>query len=65
LTAICRHVVPGGAVALHDNRSVPGRPDLDSVRYTRDVILVDPRFRLMDTAESLTVLERVAEGNRR
>jgi predicted O-methyltransferase YrrM len=60
-----RHVVPGGAVALHDSRSVPGRPDLDSVRYTREVILVDPRFRLMDTVESLTVLERMAAGSPR
>jgi hypothetical protein len=60
-----RHVVPGGAVALHDSRSVLGRPDLDSVRYTREVILVDPRFRLMDTVESLTVLERMAAGGPR
>ena len=27
-----RHVVPGGALALHDSRSVSGRPDLDSRR---------------------------------
>ncbi|HTC23003.1 MAG TPA: class I SAM-dependent methyltransferase [Gemmatimonadales bacterium] len=27
-----RHVVPGGAVASHDSRSVSGRPNLDSRR---------------------------------
>jgi predicted O-methyltransferase YrrM len=56
------HVVLGGVVALHDSRSVPGIPDLESVRYTRDVILVDPAFRLVDAVDSLTVLERVAGG---
>lgn len=54
------HVVPGGVVALHDSRSVPGAPDLDSVRYTREVILADPGFRLLEAVDSLTVLERVA-----
>jgi predicted O-methyltransferase YrrM len=52
-------VVPGGIVALHDSRSVRSRPDLDSVRYTRTVILHDGRFREVDGADSLTVLERV------
>jgi hypothetical protein len=55
-----RHVVTGGAVALHDSRSVPGRLDLNNVRYTRVAILVDPLFRQKGTVESLTVLERVA-----
>ncbi len=55
-------VAPGGRVALHDSRSVPGRPDLDSVRYTREVILPDPRFRVIDAVESLTVLERITSG---
>ena len=55
-------LVPGGVVALHDSRSVPGRPDLDSVRYTREVILRDPRFREVDAVESLTVLHRVDAG---
>ena len=57
------HVVLGGVVALHDSRSVPDVPDLESVRYTRDVILVDPAFRLVDAVDSLTVLERVAGGS--
>ncbi len=52
------HVVSGGVVALHDSRSLPGIPELDSVRYTSEVILPDPRFRLIDAVESLSVLER-------
>lgn len=55
-----RHLVLGGIVALHDSRALPGRPDLDSVRYTQDVILADPRFRQVDAVDSLTVLERIA-----
>lgn len=53
-------VMPGGVVGLHDSLSVPIRPDADSVRYTREVILRDRRFRAIDAAESVTVLERVA-----
>src|SRR5262249_47954579 len=53
-------VAPGGVVALHDSRSLPDRPDPDSVRYTAEVVLRDPRFRPIDAVESLTVLERVA-----
>lgn len=52
------HVAPGGAVALHDSRSMPGRSDLDSVRYTREVIARDPRFEVVDAVDSLTVLRR-------
>jgi hypothetical protein len=51
-------VASGGAVALHDSRSVAGRPDLDSVRYTREVIARDPRFEVVDEVDSLTVLRR-------
>jgi predicted O-methyltransferase YrrM len=58
------HVVDGGIVALHDSRSVPGVPDLDSVRYTGNVVLRDPAFRLVDAVGSLTVLERVPAGAR-
>ncbi|MGC1272188.1 MAG: class I SAM-dependent methyltransferase [Planctomycetaceae bacterium] len=53
------HVIPGGIVALHDTRSVSWRPDLDSVRYLREVIQRDLRFREIDAVDSLTVLERV------
>ncbi len=51
-------VEPGGIVALHDSRPVPGRPDADSVRYTRDVVTVDARFLVIDAVDSLTVLRR-------
>lgn len=54
-----RHVVAGGVVALHDSRSVPWREDLDSVRFTSEVILRDRRFRSVDAVDSLTVLERL------
>ena len=49
----------GGIVALHDSRSVAGRPDLDSVRYTEEAILKDERFRALDEVDSLTILERL------
>jgi hypothetical protein len=55
-----RHVVPGGTMALLGNRSVPRLPDLDSLRYTREVILVDSAFRLMGAVEP-TVIECVRE----
>ena len=54
-----RHVAAGGIVALHDSRSVSGREDLESVRYTNDVILKDPRFQTVEGVDSLTVLQRV------
>jgi hypothetical protein len=58
------HVVPGGIVCLHDSRSSASRDieDAGSVRYTREVILRDPRFRVVETVETLTVLERVGES---
>ena len=54
-------VEPEGVVLLHDSRSVPWREDLESVRYTATVILKDPRFRVIEEVDSLTVLERLKE----
>ena len=54
------HIVPGGVVALHDSLGVSHRPDLDSVRFTREVIAHDSRFRVIDVVETVTVLERIA-----
>ena len=54
-------IAPGGIVALHDSRSSSSRyiPDyVGSLRYTRDVIVHDPRFQVIETFESLTVLKR-------
>lgn len=50
----------GGVVALHDSRATDERPihDAGSVRFTEEVILKDPRFAVIETAETLTVLER-------
>lgn len=53
-------VAPQGIVALHDSRSTPERniEDAGSVRYTNSVIRVDPRFLVIETVDSLTVLQR-------
>lgn len=55
-------VEAGGIVALHDSRSTPERPidDAGSVKVTNDVILRDERFSVVDTVDSLTVLQRCA-----
>ncbi len=53
-----KHLVAGGIVALHDSRSMPGRAEYDTVRFTREVVLRDSRFAVVDTVDSLTVLER-------
>ena len=55
------HVVIGGIIALHDSHSVPDRPDLDSVRFTEEIVLADPRVRRLDVVDSLTILERRPE----
>jgi predicted O-methyltransferase YrrM len=54
-------VAPGGVIALHDSHSTPERPidDAGSVRFTREFILKDTRFRVVEQADSLTVVERV------
>jgi predicted O-methyltransferase YrrM len=53
-------VESGGIVALHDSRSTPERPidDAGSVKVTNEVILRDQRFSVVDTVDSLTVLQR-------
>jgi predicted O-methyltransferase YrrM len=53
-----RFLIPRGVAILHDSRSVPTRPDLDSVRYTETVVRGDPRFQVVDEVDSMTVLER-------
>jgi predicted O-methyltransferase YrrM len=53
-------VVPGGIVALHDSRSYNGH-DIESagsVKFTREVILRDPGFAVLETVDSLTVLQK-------
>jgi predicted O-methyltransferase YrrM len=51
---------PGGVMALHDSRRVPDETaEQTSVRYAREVVLRDPRFEIVETADSLTVLRRL------
>jgi predicted O-methyltransferase YrrM len=53
-------IMGGGVVALHDSCPTPTR-DLEqtgSVIYTREHILPDSRFRLIEQVDSLTVLRR-------
>jgi predicted O-methyltransferase YrrM len=51
----------GGIVALHDSRSTEHRKieEAGSVRYTQTTILHDPEYRVVETVDSLTILERV------
>lgn len=47
----------GGIVGLHDSRLCSGREvPADSVRYTQQVIRLDPRFEIIEEVDSLTVL---------
>lgn len=53
-------VAPQGIIALHDSCSSAERniEDAGSVIFTRKVILPDPRFRLLETVDTLTVMAR-------
>lgn len=53
-------VAEGGVVALHDSRSSDARDidDAGSARFTREVILADDRFEMIDAVETLTVMRR-------
>ncbi len=48
----------GGIIALHDSRPCSGKDvPQDSIRYTQEVIRLDPRFAVIDEVDSLTVLQ--------
>jgi predicted O-methyltransferase YrrM len=49
-------ICSGGIIALHDSRN---RGGCGSERFTNEVILKDPRFHVVETEHSLTVLERL------
>jgi predicted O-methyltransferase YrrM len=53
-------VGPGGIIALHDSRPIPadGSEEQSSVRYTREVVLKDQRFEVLEVVDSVTVLQR-------
>jgi predicted O-methyltransferase YrrM len=50
-----------GLIALHDSRSTPSRQidDAGSVRFTREVIIHQPHFKVVDEIDSLTVVRRI------
>ena len=52
----------GGTVALHDSRSYENRQidNMGSVQFTQEVIIHDRHFQILDTRDSLTVLEKVS-----
>lgn len=55
-----RLVAPSGLVCLHDSRSTPVRDisSAGSVRATREIVLKDPDFELIEETDSLTVVRR-------
>src|ERR1700761_4581673 len=55
-------IAEGGIVALHDSRTSPLRniDQAGSVIFTNEVILHDPNFEVVETVDSLTVLQRIA-----
>ena len=56
-------VAPQGIVALHDSRSSSERfiEDAGSVIFTREVIMCDPRFEVVETVDTLTILQKRPE----
>jgi predicted O-methyltransferase YrrM len=58
-TAWSALVERGALIGLHDSRPAHNCPaNADSVRFTREVVLHDPRFRVVEELDSLTVVER-------
>lgn len=53
-------IAGGGVIALHDSQSFAGRniDNAGSVQFTRERVLADPRFRVLNRVDSLTVLQR-------
>lgn len=57
-------VAPEGIIALHDSLRAAGdlTTEQTSVVYARDVVLRDPRFELVETIDTLSVLKRRASA---
>jgi hypothetical protein len=53
-------MTPGGTYVLANSRSSDAKrlDEAGSVVCTREVIMRDPRFRLLETVDALTILER-------
>lgn len=49
------NTIPGGIIALHDSQN---RNNCGSELYTKEDILNDPGFTVVDRVDSLTVLQR-------
>ena len=56
-------VAPQGIIALHDSCSSAERniEDAGSVIFTRESILPDPRFRLVESVDTLTIMSRCSD----
>ena len=56
-------VAPQGIIALHDSCSSAERniEDAGSVMFTREAILPDPRFKLVETVDTLTIISRCSD----
>jgi predicted O-methyltransferase YrrM len=54
------HIMPGGIVCLHDTQNRPGS---GSERYMKEIISVDPAFKLIASVCSLSVLRRKPLGD--
>jgi predicted O-methyltransferase YrrM len=48
-------IAEGGIIALHDSH---GSDEQSSVRYAREVVLIDPRYEALESVDSLTILQR-------
>ena len=53
-------IAPNGVLALHDSRCTPERntDGAGSILFTREVVLKDRRFAVVEAVDSLTVLQR-------
>jgi len=54
-------IAAGGVVALHDSRSSQSRSiqEAGSALFTRERIIADPRFSLIDVVDTLSLLRRI------
>ena len=59
-TAWAPLVAPGGIIAVHDSvqASTDTGPEQTSVAYARETVLTDRRFEILETVDSLSVLQR-------
>lgn len=59
----CVKIKPDGFIALHDTCIPPGTSDhgiLGSHKYFNEVIRFDPRFKLVEQVDSLSILQKIS-----